>query len=67
MTDWCGKCGCHSFALLYGMFCIYISYHTFDIQLSVEGQHRYLHCIAYETKRKVSKSKSNIVQISHMG
>ena len=67
MTDSCGKCGCHSFALLYGMFCIYISYHTFDIQLSVEGQHKYLHCTAYETKRKVSKSKSNIVQISHMG
>ena len=67
MTDSCGKCGCHSFALLYGMFCIYISYHTCDIELSVEGQLRYLHYIACETKRKVSKSKSNIVQISHMG
>ena len=28
MTDSCGKCGCHFFALLYGMFCIYISYHA---------------------------------------
>ena len=39
MTDSCGKCGCHSFALLYGMFCIYISYRSCDIELSVEGQH----------------------------
>ena len=49
MTDSCGKCGCHSFALLYGMFCIYISYHTCDIELSVESQHKYLHCTASPT------------------